>query len=109
MKQVKETVYECDFCGRLSKSKRGTKWHEKKCKKNPNNQHSCFFCEYLEVVEPEPYGGDGYEFTCLNPKCKFYQRELYTYKKDGAFGYKHATRMPTNCSHFKDRTLNYLH
>lgn len=104
MKTKIERVYHCEFCNKISINKGAMTWHEKKCKSNPNNQHSCFGCKYLEVHEPINVLPE-FAFTCVNKKCKFFLKELYTYKKDEDPLFERLTRMPTNCSHFKRETL----
>lgn len=48
MKTINKTMYRCDFCDKWYHSKYACEWHEKHCKKNPENQHKCFdFCKHL--------------------------------------------------------------
>lgn len=58
MRIASRTVYECEYCGKLSKSKTGIKLHEKTCKSNPVNQTYCYDCEHSvnRVKEYTAYG-----------------------------------------------------
>ena len=53
MKKATKTVYECEFCGKLSYNAGAMHNHEARCKKNPVNIPRCWGCEHL-VWEPEP-------------------------------------------------------
>lgn len=50
-----KTVYQCEYCGRVSLSRGGTKYHERFCKKNPNVHigSDCFSCSLLKIVDAE--------------------------------------------------------
>jgi hypothetical protein len=101
MKTKVETVYHCEFCNKVSINKGAMTRHVSKCRENPNNQHSCFTCKYLVVEEPE-YEFPYYSFTCENEKCKFYNKELHTYRlDDDPVRTEGLIRMPTRCSHYK--------
>ncbi len=39
-----QTIFQCSYCSRISKSAAGIKMHEKYCKKNPHNQLICASC-----------------------------------------------------------------
>ena len=47
MKTELTTLYTCDYCGRLSKSKGAMMKHEVACHKNPKNWTKCIDCQYL--------------------------------------------------------------
>ena len=50
------TIYQCEYCGRISLSNGGTKYHERFCKKNlniPTSSADCFSCSLLKVVDAE--------------------------------------------------------
>ena len=47
--------YICKYCGRKTNSKKGNKYHERYCKKNPNrevclgNKGATYFCKILNT------------------------------------------------------------
>lgn len=50
-----QTIYQCSYCSRISKSAAGVFVHEKYCKKNPHNQLRCASCIHCrkEVIYSE--------------------------------------------------------
>lgn len=52
MKKIEnQTVYQCSYCTKISKSAAGIYQHEKFCKKNPHNNFICVFCIHLRREE----------------------------------------------------------
>jgi len=51
MKEIKTTIYECEFCKRYYKLKHFAVIHEDFCTKNPVNKPKCYGCKYLEKVD----------------------------------------------------------
>lgn len=47
MKLYNKKVYECEHCGRISKSAGGMAIHEKTCRKNPNVRPMCWGCRHF--------------------------------------------------------------
>lgn len=66
-----QTVFQCSYCSKVSKSAAGIYQHERSCKKNPHNQllcASCIHCQREEHFSEEgekceicPYRDDIYE------------------------------------------------
>lgn len=116
MKVVSRTVYECEFCGKISKSKSGIKIHEKYCRKNPENKTYCYECKYCESVKKEytayhrMYGG--VERVVNNaPFCNYYDAYLIApllAKKSWFDLSDDEILMPVSankvCEHFKEKT-----
>nr|DAP23648.1 MAG TPA: zinc finger domain protein [Bacteriophage sp.] len=51
-----QTVFQCSYCSRISKSAAGIYQHERFCKKNPHNQllcASCIHCQRVETLSEE--------------------------------------------------------
>lgn len=52
MKKIEnQTVYQCSYCSKISKSAAGIYQHEKFCRKNPHNNFICVFCIHLRREE----------------------------------------------------------
>lgn len=87
MKVLENTkVYQCEYCGRISLSQSGTKYHERFCKKNPNIPTpgaACFSCSLLKVVDAENARPD-----CSG--CYYLYSEYDT-------GYSHCERGSEDC------------
>lgn len=116
MKVVSRTVYECEFCGKIFKSKSGIKIHEKFCRKNPENRTYCYECEHCESVKKEytayhrMYGG---VVRIVNnaPFCTYYDVYLIApllAKKSWFELSDDEILMPVRankvCEHFKEKT-----
>lgn len=48
MKLYNKKVYECEHCGKISKSAGGMAVHEKTCRKNPNVRPLCWSCRHFD-------------------------------------------------------------
>ena len=65
MKKIEnQTVYQCSYCSRISKSAAGIYQHEKFCRKNPHNNFICTFCIHLRKEEYLSEEGEKCE-TCV--------------------------------------------
>lgn len=65
MKKIEnQTVYQCSYCAKISKSAAGIYQHEKFCKKNPHNNFICVFCIHLRREEHLSEEGEKCE-TCV--------------------------------------------
>lgn len=51
IKLENQTVFQCSYCSRISKSAAGIYVHEVFCKKNPHNQLLCASCEHCHREE----------------------------------------------------------
>lgn len=49
MKKIIGAIYICEHCGRKITNPGACGLHEKRCRKNPKNQHPCIDCEHLIV------------------------------------------------------------
>lgn len=79
MKICTDTVYECEYCGRISKSKGGTSNHERLCRHNPINQSCCTSCKFLEKqrnIDRTGTSFDNPEVT-TNFICTRYNKKMY--------------------------------
>lgn len=47
-KLINQTIFQCSYCTRISKSAAGMNRHEISCKKNPCNQSLCASCKHLK-------------------------------------------------------------
>ena len=70
MKVVSRTVYECEFCGKISKSKSGIKTHEKFCRKNPENKTYCYECEHSKSRKKEYTAYSNFDGLCYKRVAK---------------------------------------
>lgn len=116
MKVVSITVYECEFCGKISKSKSGIKTHEKFCRKNPENKTYCYECEYCKSIKKEYtayrriHGGSD-RVVDNAPFCSYYDAYLIApllAKKSWFDLSDDEILMPVSankvCEHFKEKT-----
>ena len=56
-KKETATIYRCEHCVKYySISNGAANYHEKRCSKNPKNQHACFGCKFLK------FGSSSHEF-----------------------------------------------
>ena len=84
MKKTVGTIYTCEHCGRKITNPGACGLHEKRCRKNPKNQHPCIDCKHL-IVEKKTYLADGYECSyereCKSFFCSAHNEYLFTYKQ----------------------------
>lgn len=67
MKKIEnQTVYQCSYCSKISKSAAGIYQHEKFCRKNPHNNFICPFCIHLRKEEHLSEEGEKCETCGLN-------------------------------------------
>lgn len=65
MKKIEnQTVYQCSYCSKISKSAAGIYQHEKFCRKNPHNNFICALCIHLRREEHLSEEGEKCE-TCV--------------------------------------------
>lgn len=67
-----QTIFQCSYCSRISKSAAGITTHEKSCKKNPHNQLICASCAHCKVEEYFSEEGKKCETCserCFNGEC----------------------------------------
>jgi hypothetical protein len=114
MKTELRKVFKCDHCSKKMFSAGAMGYHEKWCKKNPNNRHKCFaLCCHLKrdinVIwsDGEGSGAYNYVFTCLKTGQKMYsykleKRSLYAYRKLPI----DAVRMPLECELFQEMSYD---
>jgi len=95
-----KTIYKCEFCAKHSMFKHIISRHEKRCKNNPINQHSCFSCAYLkkevESIVSE-YGSNRItHFFCTKKdiEMKTY-KVVNSYRLDNFYG--QLELMPNDC------------
>lgn len=91
MKLYQKKVYECEHCGKISKSAGGMAVHEKTCRRNPNVRPLCWGCRHFDDAydkEKEhvtfitfdawdgeyPHKADMKPSKCLIDGCKLYNR-----------------------------------
>lgn len=67
MKKIEnQTVYQCSYCSKISKSAAGIYQHEKFCRKNPHNNFICAFCIHLRREEHLSEEGEKCEICVFN-------------------------------------------
>lgn len=92
MKKIEnQTVYQCSYCSKISKSVAGIYQHEKFCRKNPHNNFICTFCIHLRKEEYLSEEDDKCLYICrwlnhsfmpFTPKQELlYQKVKETYQK----------------------------
>lgn len=70
MKKIEnQTVYQCSYCAKISKSAAGIYQHEKFCKKNPHNNFICVICIHLRKEEYLSEEGEKCETCVFNDDC----------------------------------------
>lgn len=70
MKKIEnQTVYQCSYCAKISKSAAGIYQHEKFCKKNPHNNFICVFCIHLRKEEYLSEESEKCETCVFNDDC----------------------------------------
>ena len=99
MKEIKTTIYECEFCRKYYKRKHFAIRHEMQCNANPNNQHKCYNCKHLYVDRDDYSTYSTKRFICNRTK-----KDMHTCKAESrGFAYKLDTiRMPIKCEYFVD-------
>jgi len=104
MKQSVVTIYTCAHCGKYYKRKHFCLAHEKMCKKNPENDRQCFYCQFLSKKDVEMECDEGYG-EYLRTVTLFFceKREEYVYTpqnemKGNAFAFDEPNEpMPKQC------------
>ena len=92
MKLYEKKVYECEHCGKISKSAGAMTLHERRCRKNPNIRPLCWKCKHCHTeyngLEPateliEWLEGYGYDVIYYFPKkfLEYSKNEWYLDKK----------------------------
>ena len=97
MKAIETTIYQCSFCGKYYKMKHFCIRHEKQCKKNPNNQHDCYDCRFLEVGRKKI---DNNQLSSVKFfRCTKLDKEMHTCKAESRGFSKslNTERMPIMC------------
>lgn len=91
------TLYRCDHCTAYRLSADAAEYHERFCKRNPNNQHKCFGCKFLAVAKGT--ASDGRSLKSFS--CEALNKPLYSYvaEKRGLRGLlpEGSERMPLVC------------
>ena len=106
MKTETRKVYQCEYCGKRMLSAGAMSYHERWCKKKPENRHKCFeLCSHLKRTL-NMYT-QNIEFQCLKTKEFMYSYHLekrcyYEYRKPPA----DLTRMPLECNMFQEMTID---
>lgn len=118
MKVVSRTVYECEFCGKISKSNNGIKLHEKTCKRNPINKTYCYDCENCKSIDKKyevlnRYYGEVIRISENAPFCEINDAYLIApllAKKSWFELSYYEILMPVRankiCEHFKEKQWN---
>lgn len=109
MTKIDKPYFKCDFCGKKQFRECDMAKHEKWCKKNPKNEHTCFqHCKHL-IKSEEEYEGVSYDgeyegkrtvFTCAVNSQKMFsfiaeRRNLPVIKEPNTI------RMPLDCDKYK--------
>jgi len=106
-------AFKCDYCNKIYKRSNDCIKHEKACKENPNNKHSCFnFCKHL-IKETET-SEDG-EYLSIDFYCKVKNIQMYSYKLESPWRYgklriksiikNGGERMPLKCDRYLCKDL----
>lgn len=106
MKTENTNVYFCEYCKKYSIHKNVMSRHEKRCSRNPVNNHACFSCVHLKKeVRTEthedgpdyPHGLRFTDFTCLKKdiQMRTYKTE-YSSRLNAYYG--NLELMPNECN-----------
>jgi len=79
MKELRATIYECEFCRKYYKMKHAAVRHEKYCSKNPANQHACWGCKFLDDTPEDVETEYGPSFSVKAFRCKKHDEEMHSY------------------------------
>lgn len=58
-----QTVFQCSYCSKVSKSAAGIYQHERFCKKNPHNQLLCTSCAHCHREEHISEPGEKFNYS----------------------------------------------
>lgn len=110
MKTLDVTIYQCDFCNYYKKRKYAVQQHEKLCRANPDNQHSCFSCINLEKEVKQTTEINEKDWTSkryTNFTCRLTGNKMFSYvaKVKGIVdkypdSFKDTIIMPNDCEYF---------
>lgn len=108
------TLFICEFCRKAYQKKHFCTQHEQFCHKNPNNNHACFGCGYLEkttkqIFERQAYNGDDIYRDITTFHCNKLDKIVYSYAAEkirlpGGGCHEdvdNGERMPLECIDFK--------
>jgi hypothetical protein len=115
MKTTLEKVYQCEHCGKKTRSASTTSRHEKFCSQNPHNRHICFdYCEHLEKKVETNYTEEGepWDWT-THMICKAKGLKMYSYKLEKRLNFdpkwvQGLERMPLDCDKFKSMSYHEI-
>jgi hypothetical protein len=115
MKTTLEKVYQCDHCGKKTRSASTTSRHEKYCSQNPHNRHICFeYCEHLQKDVHNTYDEEGnLWYWRTDMYCKAKDIKMYSYKIEKRIGFdpkwvSGLVRMPLDCDKFKSMSYHEI-
>ena len=95
-------VYYCDYCNKHGLLENAMIWHQKICKKNPDNKRECYGCKFLEKVKTQDYNDMGYESRIVKVlHCSKFDKFLHTPQnsiKQNMFEF--TDPMPVECDDF---------
>jgi len=106
MKSKVKEVYYCDYCKKHGLHKGKMAYHEKICRKNPENDRPCWSCYYLTSKEMgvclKDYRGIEYEktvelFYCQKMDCFLYTPQNQIKGNQFDLGEYVNNPMPKNC------------
>ena len=122
MKKATKTVYECEYCGKLSYNAGAMANHEARCKKNPSNIPLCWKCKhydwrpgFIEVPYERFTFGMIYEGAmkiedrnCTKRKCKLYSILTSERKIDDLYnaGFQMMPSLTEGCDGFEEAKMS---
>jgi hypothetical protein len=113
MKVTLEKVYQCEHCGKKTRSASTTSRHEKFCRLNPINKHICFeYCVHLKKQVDTRWSEDGEPLDWVtHMTCTALNKKMYSYLFEKRIGLdkdhpyiKGLERMPLDCNKFLSMT-----
>ena len=114
MKVALEKVYECEHCGKKTRSASSTSRHEKFCPMNPVNKHICFdYCIHLEKTAKTIYDDGEPSYWETTMLCKAKNIKMYSYILEKRLNFdkrwiQGLTRMPLDCDKFVSMTYHEI-
>lgn len=117
MKVALEKVYECEHCGKKTRSASSTSRHEKFCRLNPVNKHICFdYCIYLKRTVFTKWTEDGEpESWKTDMTCTALDKKMYSFLLEKKIGLSKdhpyiqgLMRMPLDCDKYKSMTYHEI-
>lgn len=104
-KKENVTVFQCEYCNKISYSAGGMRLHEICCKKNPINLSPCASCancvKNSTLISDEEFNNNGFDVKYGEEVSKEFveeqNRQTEAYSREGYFKYHRETTFTCSC------------